>query len=375
MMKRMGDEMGEDLGDDVDAAMDEAMAEGDGDGQATECTAVARAAWPTRPVPMKVEVLPALTGSTKRPGTACSSLGGAVRLPHLEVADGVGARVRPDRPLQILAVTDDDGRLVGLLPLYEDGPDRLRVVGGVDVSDYLDLIAAAGSEEEVWQALLQHRAAQRRVGPPRGPRGLAHRRVLPRLAPSWGLRVVAEVEERCPVLALPATWDDYLAKLSGKDRHELQRKMRKLERELPDVTVSVHARAEGSTRRSAGSSPCTGSPRSARRSSWTSAWSDSSATSPSRSPPGLGAPVVSRVRGRPRGELSLHRDGGSVGLYNSGFDPAHARLAPGIVLLAHVIRDAIERGVPVFDFLRGEEPYKCDFGPTAEPLLNIGSLP
>jgi CelD/BcsL family acetyltransferase involved in cellulose biosynthesis len=67
--------------------------------------------------------------------------------------------------------------------------------------------------------------------------------------------------------------------------------------------------------------------------------------------------------------------GDSVGLYNSGFDPAHARLAPGIVLLAHVIRDAIDRGVPVFDFLRGEESYKQDFGPAPEDLLNIRILP
>jgi CelD/BcsL family acetyltransferase involved in cellulose biosynthesis len=60
-----------------------------------------------------------------------------------------------------------------------------------------------------------------------------------------------------------------------------------------------------------------------------------------------------------------------VGLYNSGFDPARAQLAPGIVLLAHVIRDAIERGVPTFDFLRGEEPYKYGFGPSPEDVFNI----
>jgi CelD/BcsL family acetyltransferase involved in cellulose biosynthesis len=60
-----------------------------------------------------------------------------------------------------------------------------------------------------------------------------------------------------------------------------------------------------------------------------------------------------------------------VGLYNSGFDPAHARLAPGIVLLAHVIMDAIDRRVPVFDFLRGEEPYKDGFGPVPEDLYNV----
>ena len=58
-----------------------------------------------------------------------------------------------------------------------------------------------------------------------------------------------------------------------------------------------------------------------------------------------------------------------------GLRSAYPRLAPGIVLLAHMIRDAIERGVPVFDFLRGEESYKRDFGPTPEPLLNIRILP
>jgi CelD/BcsL family acetyltransferase involved in cellulose biosynthesis len=66
---------------------------------------------------------------------------------------------------------------------------------------------------------------------------------------------------------------------------------------------------------------------------------------------------------------------GTVGLYNSGFDPAHARLAPGIVLLAHLIRDAIDRRIPIFDFLRGEEPYKQGFGPVPEDLYNVRISP
>jgi CelD/BcsL family acetyltransferase involved in cellulose biosynthesis len=62
---------------------------------------------------------------------------------------------------------------------------------------------------------------------------------------------------------------------------------------------------------------------------------------------------------------------GVVGLYNSGFDSAAASLSPGIVLLGHVIRDAIERRVPRFDFLRGEEPYKLAFGARSEDLYRI----
>ena len=51
------------------------------------------------------------------------------------------------------------------------------------------------------------------------------------------------------------------------------------------------------------------------------------------------------------------------------------KLAPGIVLLGHVIRDAIERGVPVFDFLRGEEPYKYSFGPAPHDLFRLSLGP
>ena len=64
------------------------------------------------------------------------------------------------RPLHLVRVSDDAGTLAGLLPLYDDGDGIWRFVGGVDVSDYLDLIVSAGREEDVWQALLQHRAGE-----------------------------------------------------------------------------------------------------------------------------------------------------------------------------------------------------------------------
>src|SRR5262245_26861954 len=282
-----------------------------------------------------------------------------------------------DRAMQILAVTAGDGSLQGLLPLYEESPEQLRILGGVDVSDYLDVIAPAGAEEEVWQALLQHRAAQRAEWDLHAIRAASPTvSLLPPLAPSWGLRALAEVEERCPVLALPATWDEYLARLSGKDRHELKRKMRRLERELPGVAVRSHAGAAG----------------------WDQAL-DRFLVLHRLSKVGKARFMDDRMerffhdvtlalaeRGWARlwfleseqravASFLCLEHGGMVGLYNSGFDPVHARLAPGIVLLAHVIRDAIERRFPVFDFLRGEESYKHDFGPTSENLLNVKVRP
>ena len=61
----------------------------------------------------------------------------------------------------------------------------------------------------------------------------------------------------------------------------------------------------------------------------------------------------------------------TVGLYNSGFAPESAALSPGLVLLSHVIRDAIARGRPRFDFLRGEERYKLEFEPQLEDVFRV----
>jgi CelD/BcsL family acetyltransferase involved in cellulose biosynthesis len=281
------------------------------------------------------------------------------------------------RPLQLLSASDATESLVAVLPLHEAEPGLWRIVGGVDVSDYLDLIAAAGREEEVWEALLQHRAADRSVWHLRGIRAespTAER--LPGLAPAHGLTAAVEREERCPVLRLPESWDAYLAMLSGKDRHELRRKMRKLEAELPDVRVRsviggpgwdealghfLHLHRLSRTgkakfmdetmerffRDALGALAAEG---------WARLWFLDSA----------GVPVAAFI---------CTEYGSSVGLYNSGFDPVHARLAPGIVLLGHVVRDAIERRIPVFDFLRGEEPYKYAFGPVPTDLLSVRVAP
>jgi CelD/BcsL family acetyltransferase involved in cellulose biosynthesis len=335
---------------------------------------MAREVWPTRQVPMKVDVLPALTGLDEASwnGLLDRSAAPSVFLTWTWQTEWARA-FAPDHPLQVLAVTDDDGGLAGLLPLYEDGPERLRVLGGVDVSDYLDLIAPAGSEEDVWQALLQHRAAQRVEWDLHAVRAASPTaEILPRIAPSWGLRVVADVEERCPVLALPATWDEYLARLSGKDRHELKRKMRKLERELPAITVSAHAGADGWDE-ALGRFLTLHRLSKVGKARFMDDGMERFFRDATRA---LAAAGWARLwflewEGKAVASFLCLEYAGTVGLYNSGFDPAQARLAPGIVLLAHVIGDAITRGIPTFDFLRGEEHYKLGFGPVLEDLFSV----
>jgi CelD/BcsL family acetyltransferase involved in cellulose biosynthesis len=49
-------------------------------------------------------------------------------------------------------------------------------------------------------------------------------------------------------------------------------------------------------------------------------------------------------------------------LYNSAFDRKWQQLAPGMVLVAEDIQQAIEEGCEVFDFLKGDYAYKYRFG-------------
>ena len=277
------------------------------------------------------------------------------------------------RRLRLLRVRDGAGDLAGLLPLYEDGAQGFRILGGVDVSDYLDLIAPAGAGEEVWTALLQSHATAPGTWDLHAIRASSPTVTLvPTLAPAYGLSAASAVEERCPVLDLPGTWDAYLATLSGKQRHELGRKMRRLERELPGTATASYASwAELSARLPAFFELHRGSHAGKAR------FMDLRMERFFRAAiGGLAERGVARLwmlehQGRAIAAFICLEWPGAVGLYNSGFDTTTAAVSPGIVLLAGIIRDAIERGLARFDFLRGEEPYKLGFGARSEDLYRI----
>ena len=278
-----------------------------------------------------------------------------------------------DRRLEIRAVEDADGTPVGLLPLFEAAPGLMRIVGGADVSDYLDLLAVAGREEEVWSALLQARAADREVWqlhavPASSPTVCA----LPAIAATCGLSAVPTVEERCPVLDLPDSWDEYLGSLPSKHRHELQRKIRRLRREAPDARISVIRRRRELETRFGDFFDLHRRSRVGKE-----RFMDARMEKFFRRVMGELADIGSAAlwfldlpNGPAAGFVVVEWDT-TVGLYNSVFHPDRATLAPGLVLLAHLVEDAVLRGKKRFDFLRGEERYKYEFGPTPEEVFGV----
>lgn len=58
-------------------------------------------------------------------------------------------------------------------------------------------------------------------------------------------------------------------------------------------------------------------------------------------------------------------------LYQSGYDPDTMKLEPGHILFTSMVGRAIERGDKIFDFLRGDEPYKEYWGADALPQTKL----
>jgi len=281
------------------------------------------------------------------------------------------------RRLDVRQVRDADGRLVAILPLYEAEPGVLELLGGAEVSDYLDLIVSAGHEDDAWAALLAARAGERErwilhAVPAESPTV----RALPALAAGVGLAADATLEERCPVLALPSSWETYLASLSGKHRHELTRKIRRFEREAPEGRAVV-VRGPDAVGARLGDFLALHRRSRVGKAKFMDARMERffRAALPALAAHDGVALWLLETPGGPIASFVCLEWDATVGLYNSGFAPAHAALAPGLVLLAHVVRDALERGRRRFDFLRGEERYKYEFGPTPEPvhLVTIGA--
>lgn len=302
------------------------------------------------------------------------------------VAAPAGVFVEPDFPqawahvfgggeaLEPHAVRDATGALVGVLPLaFRDG--TASFIGHPDVCDYMDLLAApeaAAPVVELLFPLLEERgchAADLR-GLAEGSPTLA---LLPAAARRHGWDLQSEREAVCPIVPLPARWDQYLDGLKGKNRHEIRRKLRNLADGGARVALESVSEPEALN---AALPTLLAMMRDSRR--------DKAEFLDDRREAFFRELVR---RGGLRGVARLYfltiDDGKRVAAmltfetadevmaYNSGYDPAYRELAVGLASKVHLIRNSIERGVRRLNFLRGGEEYKLQLGGVPSPVTRL----
>ena len=109
--------------------------------------------------------------------------------------------------------------------------DDLSFVGNMETFDYNDFMIRPGWEEDFFAALMNWLDQEnfKALELPSLIEDSPTLEYLPDLARQRGYSVEVSEEDVTPGLELPDSWDAYLAGLSKKNRHELRRKLRRLE--------------------------------------------------------------------------------------------------------------------------------------------------
>ena len=276
------------------------------------------------------------------------------------------------RSLAGFYLTDAAGQLTALASLSRSGDD-FSFVGNSDTFDYNDFVIARGAEPAFYPVLLDaiDSGGGRQLDLFSVGEDSPTLAMLPELARARGYSVDVAEEDVAPRIELPPTWDDYLAGLSKKDRHELRRKLRRLEGyenwRWFCVADPGEATAHGDTfldlmRRS---DPAKAEFLTPDREDFFRKLITTTAAQ------GVLRLFFMEMDDKPvAASLCLDYDGVRM-LYNSGHDPEYRYYSVGLLLHALCLRDALELGYRYFDFLRGNETYKYRLGGRDHHLYRI----
>jgi CelD/BcsL family acetyltransferase involved in cellulose biosynthesis len=272
-------------------------------------------------------------------------------------------------PRQQITLSIGDRKGIAALARQPDG--AITFAGG-ELTDEQDVVAAPEDAELVADALGAWIAAEDlpRVDLGWVPEETPTAKGISRSLGAGGYAVHVERLVTAPRLELAPDFDSYLASLGKKERHELRRKVRRLETgrrvafrfasggerdTVLDRFFALHRSAPGEK----------GEFMTARNERFFRDVADAIAA---RGWLRLG---VLSVEGDDAAVLFAFAYEGTLALYNAAYDPALAPLSVGIVAHANAIRDAIAEGLRSYDLLRGAEPYKYDLGATDHWLLRI----
>jgi CelD/BcsL family acetyltransferase involved in cellulose biosynthesis len=273
--------------------------------------------------------------------------------------------------LYIICGRDENGSLRGIAPFFLtdnlEGESALMLVGSIEISDYLDFIVPPEDLAQFTSLVFEHLASV--TAPTWSVLDLYN---LLEQSPTLGaLKEASQVcgwqysQERLqhsPYIPLPGNWETYLANIDKKQRHEIRRKIRRMEE--AEVKSRWYIVQDGSGLdqeiddflRLMGQEPAKQAfltdvmrtqMRAAVQAAFQAGW--------------LQLAFLEIEGEKAAGYLNFDYDN-HIWLYNSGWDPRFNNYSPGWVLLGYLLQWANEHGRASFDFMRGDEEYKYRFG-------------
>jgi CelD/BcsL family acetyltransferase involved in cellulose biosynthesis len=273
--------------------------------------------------------------------------------------------------LYIITARADNGNLIGIAPLFEtenrDGESALMLLGSIEISDYLDLIAFPEDIPAFLEAILEY--LDRDETPASSLLDwynlLDSSPTLPALqaaADKFGWKYSQQPLQHCPYIPLPGDWESYIGSIDKKQRHEIRRKMRRAEEHYLPVRWYIsqdESKLDQEIDGFLGLMACdpdkakflTPAMRdqmrliilAAHRAGW------------------LQLAFIEVNGEKAAGYLNFDYMN-HIWVYNSGLDFRFSELSLGWVLLGHLLEWANEHKRQYFDFMRGDERYKYQFG-------------
>jgi len=273
--------------------------------------------------------------------------------------------------LNVVIARQEDGSLCGIAPLFfthnREGEPALMLLGSIEISDYLDFISSAADLPPFLTSLLQ------RLAEPDMPAWqvldlynlLEDSPTLPVLQSAvkkLGWSYTQDKLQHCPYIPLPGDWETYLAGIDKKQRHEIRRKMRRVE--SADLPVRWYFVEDGSRldaeiddflwlmeqddeKKGFLTENMRTQMKNAAQAAFRESW--------------LQLAFIEIGGEKAAGYLNFDY-ANHIWVYNSGLSFTYSAYSPGWVLLGYLLQWANEHHRQAFDFMRGGEDYKYRFG-------------
>jgi CelD/BcsL family acetyltransferase involved in cellulose biosynthesis len=269
--------------------------------------------------------------------------------------------------------------LVALLPLSFNTASMLETPGRW-VTDYLDPLIESQTAPACWKIILEY--LQELWDWSVGGIVLHHirgdsniRKILPTFAPQIGFTYAESDLQKAPYIALPKTWEEYLATLDGSERKNIRRKIR-------NAQTRNGARLEIVTEEEECAAALERALAAMRQSKSTKAdfTEEILIGFLRRLCPRLIRQGDFRIQelyldDRPAAWMLEIRSNRGPMIYNTSYDHAQRNLSPGAVGFGLAIQQAIADGSDWFNFLRGGEEYKKRMGGVDLDLIKITLRP
>ncbi len=239
-----------------------------------------------------------------------------------------------------------------IVPFIKEG-HTVKFSGGEEIADYLDILGPKDQKNTAWEEIMDFLKKDRISH--------IHLRNIPENSPTLSFfsrlpDAGIQKEDTTPHVMLPHTWEEYLSSLTRKYRHELERKIRKFEREHPNASFSestnpaqdIHTFLKLMEKDPA-------------KAKFLTEKMKTFFIEMTREFHNQISLLLLSMNGVSSAATLSFVHNKTYYLYNSGFDRSCCQNG-GLYLKAQSIKRAIEKGFEEYNFLQGSERYKYELG-------------